>query len=363
MSEVCPGYGNKAVKVALVLPFSTQQEAMKARTVEYYEGVLLAVDSMRRRGMSLELSVFDAGDGTEHTERLIHHGELDDIELLIGGIDEQIHLLADFTSQRGVKYVIPFTPYNDSVLHYGNVFEVNTSNSQLYERIVQVACEEFATDNIIIIRLPDDKEKADFIHIFRKQAVAQYLSCHEINFEQKTFLHKIQALIDTDRRNVIIPTTSSFEGFNKIRTSLRSLLIAGHNVTLFGYPDWQTFAHDADDDFYLFNACLYSSFYADPFSSDLHRFYQTYHRYFNRNLIHTFPKYGLLGYDTALFFLESIQLYGTNFTDYLPLPDTEPLQTGFRFERTGRDEGGYINTHIFFIRYHSDYTVTRNLIP
>ncbi|MDR3129841.1 MAG: hypothetical protein LBU03_06350 [Tannerellaceae bacterium] len=360
---VCSVYGSDAVKVALVLPFSTQRDAMKARTVEYYEGVLLAVDSMRRAGMSLELSVFDAGDETERIERLIHHGKLEGIELVIGGMDEQIPLLADFTAQRGIKYVIPFTPHNDKVLNHDNVFEVNTAHSQLYKRIAQATCEEFIDDHLIIVRIPDDKEKNDFIRTFRQQATAQHLICHEMTFEQNTFLHEIQTLTDTDRRHVIIPTTSSFEGFNKIRTSLRSLLLAGRRIVLFGYPDWQTFVHDTDDDLYLLNTCIYSSFYADHLSPDLHRFYHTYHRYFGRNLINTFPKYGLLGYDTALFFLESIRLCGTDFTSCLLFSDTEPLQTGFRFEHTKGDEGGYINTHIFFVHYNSDYTVTRNLIP
>jgi hypothetical protein len=342
--------GGELLRVALVLPFSTEQEAMRVRTVEYYEGVLLAVDSARRDGISMELSVFDTGDGNKQTEKLIRDGSLEGIDLLIGGMDGQVRILADFAAQRDMEYVIPFTSHNDDVLAYDNVFEVNTPHSKLYGRIAQATCAEFADDNIIIVRFPDEKEKTDFVHTFRREAALRKMSCREITFRQSTFLHDMQTLTDNGRRNVILPATSSFDGFNKIRTSLRSLLIAGRNISLFGYPDWQTFVQDADDDFYLLDTYLYSSFYANPLSPALQRFYQTYHYYFGHNLINSFPKYGLMGYDTLLFFL-------------LPESGNDPLQTGLRFERTAGSSGGYINTNIFFVRYHNDYSVTRKLIP
>jgi hypothetical protein len=354
LAIACPAFGNGAVKVALVLPFSTRHEAMKARTVEYYEGVLLAVDSLRRTGMSLVLSVFDTGDGLKRTDSLILHGELDDTRLIIGGINEQIPRLANFSAQRGIKYVIPFTPHNDDVLNLDNVFEVNTANSQLYTRIAQAACEEFADCNIIFVHVPDDKEKSDFIRTLRHEAASFNIPCHELTFKPNSFFPDLQTLIaNTDRRYLIIPTSSSLEGLNHIRTVLRSLRLAGYNLSLFGYPDWQTFVQDTDDDLYLLNTCIYSSFYVDQFSPSLHRFYHLYHHFFGRNLIHSFPQYGLLGFDTALFFLQSIHSF----------PSAEPLQTGFRFERMGNDKGGFINTHIFFVRYNSDFSVTRNLIP
>lgn len=50
------------IQVALLLPFMTNettQSSATSRFVEYYEGLLLAVDSLRNMGTSIELSVYD----------------------------------------------------------------------------------------------------------------------------------------------------------------------------------------------------------------------------------------------------------------------------------------------------------------
>ncbi len=55
------------VNVSLLLPFMTEQaypSSNTSRFIEYYEGFLLAVDSMRNQGCSINLSVFDTGNGT-----------------------------------------------------------------------------------------------------------------------------------------------------------------------------------------------------------------------------------------------------------------------------------------------------------
>jgi hypothetical protein len=348
MAFASPAFGNGITNLALILPFSSGNEALKARTVEYYEGVLLAVDSLRRTGMSLTLSVFDAGDGAKHTDSLILHGCLDQAQLIIGGMDDQIPLLANFSAQRGITYVIPFTPHNNNVLHLDNVFEVNTANSQLYTRIVRAACNEFDDYSFLFIRTPDDREKTDLIRTFRLSAEAAHIPCQELTFEPTSFFHDLQSLTNHHHQKfLIIPSSSSLDALNLIRPALRALLLAGRNLTLFGYPDWQTFLPDSDDDLYLLNTCIYSSFYTDRFAPALYRFYHLYHHFFGRNLIHSFPQYALLGFDTAFFFLAS----------------GEPLQTGFRFERPQTGNGGFINTHIFFVRFHSDFSVSRNLIP
>ena len=61
------------IQVALLLPFMTNETTQSSATLpfswKYYEGLLLAVDSLRNMGTSIELSVYDTGNGTKKSRR------------------------------------------------------------------------------------------------------------------------------------------------------------------------------------------------------------------------------------------------------------------------------------------------------
>ena len=67
------------IKVALLLPFMTNETEPSAETkrfIEYYEGFLIAVDSLRNSGCSIELSVYDTEKGTKNTETDFKRGRI-----------------------------------------------------------------------------------------------------------------------------------------------------------------------------------------------------------------------------------------------------------------------------------------------
>ena len=126
------------IQVALLLPFMTNettQSSATSRFVEYYEGLLLAVDSLRNMGTSIELSVYDTGNGTKKVKEILKEDALSNANLIIGAVqNDQIGLIADFAQKHNIKYVIPFTSKNDDVLSNANVYQVNTPHSYLYSK-------------------------------------------------------------------------------------------------------------------------------------------------------------------------------------------------------------------------------------
>ena len=105
------------IQVALLLPFMTNettQSSATSRFVEYYEGLLLAVDSLRNMGTSIELSVYDTGNGTKKVKEILKEDALSNANLIIGAVqNDQIGLIADFAQKHNIKYVIPFTSKNE----------------------------------------------------------------------------------------------------------------------------------------------------------------------------------------------------------------------------------------------------------
>lgn len=365
------------IKVALLLPFKDGQSShATSRFVEYYEGMLLAVDSLKNMGASISLSVYDTGTGTAKLNKILKEDALKESNLIIGAVqNDQIAQIAQFAETNQIKYVIPFTSKNDNVLSNSMIFQVNTPHSYLYSKAAQAGCELFAEDNIIIVNINDKDVKKDFITAFKTELKDKNIKYKEINYKGETFSSDILALMDKNKKNVVLPTSSSLDALQLIKTPLRSLAETGieetdsanpenknrfvYNISMFGYPEWQTYMRDALEDFYVLDTYIYTNFYADNLSDRIHNFYNSYKYWYSKTLINTFPKYGILGFDTGMYFLGAIHKYGINFEKNIDKISYPSLQTGFDFHRVN-NWGGFINTNVFVVHYKKDYTVTRD---
>lgn len=365
------------IKVALLLPFKEGQSShATARFVEYYEGMLLAVDSLRNMGASINLSVYDTGTGTAKLNKILKEDALKESNLIIGAVqNDQIAQIAQFAETNQIKYVIPFTSKNDNVLSNSMIFQVNTPHSYLYSKAAQAGCELFAEDNIIIVNINDKDVKKDFITAFKTELKDKNIKYKEVNYNGETFSSDILALMDKEKKNVVLPTSSSLDALQQIKTPLRSLAETGieepdptdpekknqiiYNISMFGYPEWQTYMREALEDFYVLDTYIYTNFYADNLSDRIHNFYNSYKYWYSKTLINTFPKYGILGFDTGMYFLGAIHKYGINFEKNIDKISYPSLQTGFDFHRVN-NWGGFINTNVFVVHYKKDYTVTRD---
>ncbi len=181
---------------------------------------------------------------------------LPNVDLIIGAVqNDQIKMVADFAKEHHIKYVIPFTSKNDDVLSNECVFQVNTPHSYLYSKAAERGRQLFAADNIIFVNIPDKDEKKDFIKTFKEELSDHKIAYKEMTYEPERFAETIDSLYMVEgQRNVIVPTSSSFEALQKIKTPLR--LIADskpeRQISLFGYPEWQTYVRDAFGRFLCF---------------------------------------------------------------------------------------------------------------
>ena len=357
------------IKVALLLPFMEDAEYMSSNTkrfVEYYEGLLLAIDSLKSLGCSIDLSVYDTGEGTARTRELLaNEASIKEANLIIGAVqNDQIKLISDFAAENKIRYVIPFTSKNDDVLSNAYIYQVNTPHSYLYAKAAEAGCNLFADQNIVILNMEDSKDKKEFLKTFKAEMKNRNISYRQLTYHAETFNEEILSVLDVEKRNVILPSSGTLETLRKIKAPLRSLSEITdpdkqtYMITLFGYPEWQTYAHECLDDFYALNTYIYSTFFVDNLSDEMQEFYHKYKTWYSKNLINISPKYGVLGFDTGMFFLGAMYKYGVNFEENIDKIQYKPIQLGFNFERVN-NWGGFVNTNIFIVHYKTDFSTTR----
>ncbi|MDR0536461.1 MAG: LysM peptidoglycan-binding domain-containing protein [Tannerellaceae bacterium] len=346
------------IKLALLLPFNIDEQPASpnvARFVEYYEGLLLAIDSLQRNGLSVKLTVRDVGYGAKKLNEVLKEKFMGEAHLIIGGVDnEQIDAIATFSLRNQIKYVIPFTSKNDEVRANANIFQVNTPHHYLLAQAAFTVYTLFKDYNIIFVDTRDPDDKLEFVGLAKQEFSQHNVFFRDVPYNAENFYSDMERLLRKDRPNVVIPMSAKTACLNKIKPALRTLSekMPDAQITLFGYPEWLGYIRDNLNDLFAFNTYIYSSFYADNNASSVNRL-QTKFRITYGKTLNGYPKFGILGFDTGIFFLDAIRRYGLSFESYLDRLNTKGLQISFRFKRVN-NWGGFINTGFFIIHFNKE---------
>ncbi|NDW18998.1 LysM peptidoglycan-binding domain-containing protein [Dysgonomonas sp. 216] len=355
---------NKTMKIGLLLPLLDQRDHQQSRFIEYYEGFLLAVQDIKAQGFSAEIYTFDISKGhnTKKLESLLDTYEMKNLDLIIGGVtSDEIRILNKFSFEHGIKYAIPFPVKDDWDLQQSpESFQVNLPISQLYAKAAFSFCKYFRDYNVIIIEDESTlNDKADFITTLNSNLTMSTLKSRTINVGQ-SFEAQFKNAIDPSAKNIVIPTSSSILTLSKIIPTLRNMKksYANTEINIFGYPEWQAYSAQYLQDFYRYGTYIYSSFYADTNSPAVQSLMNRYRNWYGKAMINTYPRYGLLGYDTGIYFMTALARHGDSFENRLYMLNSTTLQSAFHFEKSN-EGNGYTNSGLFFIHYKTDATIEK----
>ena len=369
LSRVYPPKEVNIIKIALLLPFGVKdnisaQNAPKSRIVEYYEGFLLALKDIKKEGISINLIIRDTGSNTKEIPFILKEKEMQDINLLIGGIsDEQIKLLSRFSKEKSIPYVIPFTPRSNEPFNNPNAYQINTPPFVQYAKASLAFSNKYGKDNIILVSDETGaSNQKEFINLLKEDLQDRKIPYKTITYGSY-FFNDIKILLSNNQKNVVVLSDDSPETLSKLMPQLKTAVEnqPGVSLSLFGYPAWQAYSSKFSDDFFRLNTTFYTTFYSDPTSSEVKTFYNTFYKWYTRVLENSFPKYGILGYDTGMYFTRLIYTYGARFDSNVNGLKYKGIQTDFYFERMN-NWSGFINTNMYLINYNSDYSIIKNIV-
>ena len=352
------------IKAAIVLPFNadgTGTRDEQVRMVEYYEGFLMAVDSLKKKGVSIDLYTYDSGKTTGSVDAILKKPEMKSMDVIFGPAHSvQVKPMADFAEQNNIRLVVPFSSQGDDVFNNPSVYLINTPQSYLYSEVYEHYLRKFSNAHVVFLDAETGHtDKESFISGLKEELKNNKISYKELKGEAIN-PEGMKLAVDSLRENVIIPTSGKSVALIKI---LPQMIITtrehpNYNMKLFGYPEWQTYTDDHLASFFELDTYFYSSFYTNNLFPAAIQFTNAYRKWFSKDMSNTFPKYGMLGFDTAFFFLQGLAKYGNNFEENMNQMEVTPIQTGFKFERVN-NWGGFINRKVFFVNFTKNYELIK----
>ncbi len=321
--------------VALFLPFSLNKEAergtreyiIREGVLDYYQGILLALDSLEREGIKLKLHVVDTRKDSLSTVKHLAKPEMLEMDLIIGPLDfpsfeavsvfalkHEIPLISPFALPNRPKLPNPLTFYAAGSLNAygGQIASYLKSRKDRYQ--VLYIGDGSATDKEISTGLDQGLIGTNIKVIKRKYA-------KDANFRpllKKDSVINIVIIASDDEQTVRAATWA-------YRSQDPELSDAEYTVELIGLDTWLGFR---DPNFKLWeNSSLkvLSNFYAFDTDSNYIHFKNLYKAKFELPA----SNISLKGFDQMLFFGHALLTFGKQFPAYVQ--DTEFSGTGMDF--------------------------------
>lgn len=344
------------LRVAFLLPFMLDADKSIAvssnRFYDFYQGALMAIDSLRRTGVSVDVYTFDTNRNAEKLKSILLSPELKTVDLIIGpAYTDQIKPVADFAKANNIRMVAPFSSQTTETAANEYLFQYNTSQLLLNEETINIFINTFKTKNIVLLKFQDPPAVA--VKNFT-DSLTKRLNEEGIAFKEKRILNdsiptfSLNNFLVNNKENIVLLATSNMAVLGRILPVLNK---AEKEFSLFGFPEWIQYGR-AKDEIFIRDTYIASPFFLDMQNNNVSRFFTDYYGNFGNENTVNLPYYNLLGYDITFYFLTGIKKFGQNFEKNLNKVNTKPLQGGFKFEKI--NDGGYMNKNQFLIKYKGD---------
>jgi len=424
-------YRGKEIRVALMVPLyleemdsinsvefiKTYQPGFKPFTfVEFVEGALLAVDSLKQMGYNIELDVYDVDNKITKTAKTLQRPELRDMDMIIGPFySKSFNQVALFAENFHIPVVNPFTFRSEILGKYDNVIKVKPGVASQIPLMAELVKNNFAHDKIFIITQTPYKD-ADLVSLLKseiEQKVPETVNLSNVDInnlavevanrldeegEPVSPYFSVEGLpVDPAVVNAYLYDSTAFDNkpvlINYMADSLHPFLdnasvirnnlviIYGNDkpfimdvvnklnrerdtfdINIVGAPLWEQIRNM---EYALLNNLNLTYFTSDFVDLDLPATKQFVYSF--KNSFNTEPdRFGFSGFDITLFFVKNLADYDKRFLKCLPVTNSLTFENGFQFEKVKDTDNNYENVMWNILRIDNFKTIRlpeSDLIP
>lgn len=342
---------NLAVKVGVMLPLHDDNGDGR-RMLEYYRGILLACDQLRRQGISIDVQAWNVPIDADIRMTLLSNGA-SNCDIIFGPLySSMVTPLGDFCKQYDIKMVIPFSITGYEVASNPNIFQVYQNPQQVTDSSIKAFLNRFSRYHVVFIDCNDpNSDKGTFTFSLRKQLDSRGIDYSITNLKSSS--ESFAKAFSSTKPNVVVLNTARSPELNTAFTMLSKL--TGKTVSLFGYTEWLMYEKYDEDNFFKYDTYIPTTFYYNPMSADTRVIETNYHTWFKKNMLEALPRFAITGYDHAMFFIKGYSSMRKAFKGVRGTVNYKPLQTPLNFKRVGN--GGMQNTTFMLVHYLKNRTI------
>ncbi|MDR2651206.1 MAG: LysM peptidoglycan-binding domain-containing protein [Prevotellaceae bacterium] len=355
-------YSADTLNVILMLPIKTNEindnTLVKNQQnvydfVEFYEGFLLAIDSLSRKNISINLTTFDVYDA-QTLNTAMNSSAFNEAQLVISHIPKNLtDTFAKVADERKIPVVAAFSTETENIAEKNKYFIQALAPTALQaEKLNKILCS--VEKNIIVIyeEINDTASFDNFVQTLENCGKTVKKYHYGLRGSQNESLNNE---LDNTVKNNIIVLSNNRVFITDVLYKLNALSISQkYDMTVYGLPHWQTFEASLNfDHVHNLNLSTLHLFFVDYDRDDVKNFINKYRYYYKGDP----SRFSFHGYDLGFYFIDRLAKYGTNFMQCLTNDEASmSLQTRFKFDRIS-PLGGLVNTELLLLRHTKDLNV------
>ncbi len=341
--------GNDSVSTSIGLNIDSKVEGF----VEFYEGALLAIDSLIQLGMNIELIVFDASN-QQMINGLLQLDIFRELDMIIGPVYPELQeTVAAFAAKNRIPMISPLAStgnFEESNPYY---FKVNPTKEYQIDQTAQFIADEFSSKNLVLLQISGNSNSAEAKLAEKskeKLTASKNKTIREYSF-QKNGLSALKPLLDETGENIFIIPTDNEAQVSVAVTNLTSL--AEHfDVVLVGTSNLPKLKSIQTENYHRVRLHYLSPYFVDYTKPLTRRFVGRYRDIFSGEP----TQFSFQGFDVTYYFLNALFRYGKDFRSCLPQYPMELTQMEFRLRRV-TPMGGYMNNALFVTAWDRNFEI------
>lgn len=348
------------LNVALMLPFHINDK-VNNNYVDFYKGVLLAMEDLKAEGYSIDLSVYDTEHSAQKIKELVDYEDgLLDANLIIGPVyEDELRYVLDLAEDNNIPVVSPLADIEG--VKSPVLFQMQSEDSRKYDKFSDVL--DGSREVVMIYASSNDKSFAEEI-----KAEAKLAPMRELNFvfNRESYFYRrnadgsngetvdIKEFMRTQTAKAFVIVADRDTDIDRILTTLSStrasIVDRGFNVgnyMVIGNRKWSRLANIERQSFFRNNVAFLVPYHAKRSDRAIRIFDGRYIAAYN-----TLPSmYSYRGYDAAMIFCRKMyEGFGEGFEN----ESFMPLTTLYRFKY---EDGIYVNTEWTLEQYTDHFRI------
>ncbi|MFM2361644.1 MAG: hypothetical protein RLZZ316_546 [Bacteroidota bacterium] len=249
--------------------------------LEFYVGIQLAIDSLNKEKLPLEVFVYDTRSTKQSLAAQIAATAENNIGLIIGHVTQpEAKLLAEAALKKNIPFINASLPNDAGITANPSYIILNATLKTHCEGIYKMLQKNYSTSPVFVVTkkgMMEDRLKQYFT-AYEKSTNSSKLNFKYVYIDETNPLTNLQKMLDSTRTSVFI-AGSMDENFGRLVAQQASILKPTYENVVVGMPTWETFA-DLNKREYKGVEIIYSTpFYntkTDKASNSINNYFKTY---------------------------------------------------------------------------------------
>ena len=340
---------NQTADVALMLPLRGVEKSDR-NFLDFYQGVLVALDEIKQDGLSVNLQVYNTERKQTKVAEIVSTPSFDSVDLVIGPVyNDEVAPVLHYAETKNIPVISPLSTIKSSSKV---LFQAAPDAEFKFEKLDSLIS---SAGNIVVVSSP--KDDADFA-----AEVKEWLSDTphlRYHYDSATDAGKIVDIIDWDKPNLFVVLAADEMSVDKTLASISSAYnntsartARTTQIKVLGSSRWLRYNALDKNLYFKLGVNFVASYHADRTNSRIRNFDARYIAAFN-----DMPSlYSYKGYDVTKSFVKALFTPGSSFDDRLNSLGDELLQSPYHYAPKNGTQS-HVNTEWVVVGYNPDYTI------